>query len=249
MARPHSSQRGAIFRTFGFILLGLALVASLCAVLYLMSEINRGRYRLRVSDSTLIVQRGAYLPFGFVNYEPAAEDLVRCYAPIPIPAGQAVDTAEIFGDRTDLDRALFAILAGWARTLITSSESDLFKLGVTLVERAELLPGLSEEQRVELRSLRADTSFARGHIMLESVVFKLKEARSAFQESLELGTKDVGRAREWIEAIDRKLKEFGPNGQERNPTVAPDDSTLAPSPLKPPADKPSVPEDHPNWRL
>ncbi|MEO0814553.1 MAG: hypothetical protein AAFY60_16960, partial [Myxococcota bacterium] len=231
-------ESGSIARTFGLVLLGLVVAALIGVVLYLLSEINRGRYRLAENDRhELVVQRGAYLPVGYTQFKPQAEDLERCYAPVAIPKGQGVNTDEIFGDRADLDRALFGVLAGWSRNLLESPEDEDFELALNYVERAELLPGLSEEQRVELRSLRADTAYRNGRRILRSVNEQLSAAMRSFEDAIRLGTSRPQDARRWISEIERRIDALGPAPSRRPP--APDRNTIE-GELRP---APPVPED------
>lgn len=241
MDRPKPAERGSIAKTFGIVVIGLIVAALLGAVGYLLSEINRGRYRLAADDGTLVVQRGAYLPMGFIAFEPNAEDLIRSYAPMPIPKGQRISTTEVFDDRADLDRALFAVLAGWSRALIESSEDDDFELAMTYVERAELLPGLSEEQRVELKQLRADTAFANGRRILEDVANQLIQARASFEMAVELGTSTPEDARRWITEIDRRLQALGAASSADNDLPVARPSLRPPQPDSPGAGEPGAP--------
>ncbi|MEO1481476.1 MAG: hypothetical protein AAFU77_05170 [Myxococcota bacterium] len=266
MGRRNRLEQGSIAKTFGVVVVGLIVAGLVGVVGYLLSEINRGRYRLASDEGTLIVQRGAYLPMGFMAFEPQAEDLIRCYSPLPIPKGSSVNTAEVFDDRSDLDRALFAVLAGWSRSLIESPEEEDFKLAMAYVERAELLPGLSEEQRVELKLLRADTSFANGRRILNDVANQLTKARASFEMAVELGTSTAAEAEGWIAEIDRRLRALNapPPRNEDAPLEPPSGSGLEPgsdSPgvnapgAKPPAqnvpkkDTESEEDNQPNWRL
>ena len=185
---------------------GLVVAGLVAAVGYLLSEINRGRYRLAVEGEELIVQRGAYLPIGFTRFEPESEDLQRSYAPLELPDARPVSTAEVYDDRADLDRALFAILAGWSRELLESDAADDFELAMSYVARAELLPGLSEEQRFEMRALRADTAFQNGRRILSQVEEQLDAALDSFGLALELGTTRQAAARRWMAEIRRRLE-------------------------------------------
>ncbi len=225
-------EAGSIARTFGLVLVGLVVAALIGVVLYLLSEINRGRYRLSENEKhELVVQRGAYLPMGFTQLHPEAKDLEKCYAPVPIPEGQGVNTAEVYEDRADLDRALFGVLAGWSRALLESPEDEDFELALSYVERAELLPGLSEEQRVELRSLRADTAYRNGRRILRGVNEQLTEAARSFEQALRLGTSRPEDAQRWIVEIERRLDALGAPPPRRLP--APDRDSLERSAREP----------------
>ncbi|MEM6732037.1 MAG: hypothetical protein AAF658_10810 [Myxococcota bacterium] len=216
MARRES---GAIARVFGLVVVALVVAGLLGVVAYLLSEINRGKYRLAANEKNeLVIQRGIYLPMGFAHFEPEAKDLEECYAPLPIPTGQTVATSEVYEDRADLDRALFAVLAGWSRTLLESPDDESFELALNYVARAELLPGLSEEQRIELRQLRADTAYRNGRRILSSVVDQLRDAVGNFEDALRLGTSRPEDARRWIDEIERRMAAIGVLDSEKRPS-------------------------------
>ncbi|MEL6339533.1 MAG: hypothetical protein AAFQ65_06455, partial [Myxococcota bacterium] len=81
-----------------------------------------------------------------------------------------------------------------------------FELAMVYVARAELLPGLSEEQRFEMRALRADTAFQNGRRILSQVEEQLDAALDSFGLALELGTTRQAAARRWMAEIRRRLE-------------------------------------------
>lgn len=242
-----NSESGSIGRFFAYLLLGVVIVALLGAVGFLLSEINHGRYRLNELNDQLIIERGAFLPVGFVAFKPKTEDLQAAYAPLPIPKGKAVPSHEVFDDRADLDRALFAILAGWSRELLESREEADFQLGLAFVQRAESLPGLSEEQRVELRALRADVAFRNGKRIIASVPDQLNQALGQFEMALELGTRDSLEARRWIRDIQRRLRTYK-RALDTTPEPEPGAPGTPTLPLESPSDAPTnpTPQSAPN---
>jgi hypothetical protein len=222
------------------------------AVLYLLSDINHRRYRLAVHESTLVVERGRMAPFGFKRFEPKAADLQAGYAPIPVPPGESVGKSEIFEDRADIDRALFSMLAGWAREHLDSNEPGDFELGASYVRRCEALPGLSEEQRIELRTLRADLAYRSGRRILGDIVTQLEKARDEFQNARELGTSRPRDVDKWIADVERRIRDYeesyGAADAPAEPGLTPPE---APSQNVPPEEPPaegggSTP---PKWRL
>jgi hypothetical protein len=225
----------------------LVLLALAAAVVYLLSDLNRHRFRLTVVDGALVIEQGRFLPAGYEIFNPEAADLKSAYAPLPLPAvGQSVPS-EIFTDRVDLDRALFALLSGWIRErLVTKTDADT-NLAATYVRRAELLPGLSVEQRQELRRLRADLAYGEGSRLVAETLNQLRRAAEQFKLALELGTSYEADAKTWEQELERRIAALeqlpqGPKPADRATQApasgAPNDSrpakgTSAPKPTTP----------------
>ncbi len=227
------------------LLVGLVIFGLLSAVFYLASDINRRRFRLIAVAGNLVVEQGRMLPVGFTAMAVEADDLKAAYAPIRLPPGEASVTAEVFDDRADVDRALFALLAGWARQRFDANEPGSYELAQTYVRRGELLPGLSEEQRLELRTMRADLAYMNGRRLLGEVKEQLAQALASFKQAQELGTtrgKDVER---WITDVERRIGQFEQAVEEPAQAAPPSPPVAAPGEATP------LPkgEEQPKWRL
>ncbi|MEE8409527.1 MAG: hypothetical protein V3T05_07975 [Myxococcota bacterium] len=246
-----NSEAGSAGRAFTVVLSLLAILGLGGAVVYLLSDINHRHYRLGTVEHTLVVERGRMLPIGFKTFEPKAADLVAAYAPIAIPPGESLGRSEIFEDRADVDRALFSLLASWARERFNSTKPGAFELAAGYVRRCELLPGLSEEQRIELRSMRADIAYKNGRRMLGDVVERLKKARAEFVLAKELGTSRPNDVDMWIADVDRRIRDYH-DGLNPMPS---DSGSPSPNPDNP--EQPGLPSTpkapgeapQPKWRL
>ena len=199
------AQRGSVTRVFNTTLVVLLILALLGAVGYLTSDLNHRRYRLNVRAGSMWVERGLFLPVGFVAYEPDTPALKDAYAPITVPPSETVGVAGPFDERIDIDRAIFNLLAGWARTRIASQDNQQQQQAVLLVKRLELLPGLTEEQRGELHTLRASVAYQDGTRLMEESVQNLKRAQEQFRLALSLGGAQAREAQRLINEIDRRL--------------------------------------------
>ena len=203
------SEYGGILRRLGIALVVLLVCALVAMVMYLLAEINNRRYRLALSDRQLIVERGRFFPAGFAAYTPEARNLQEAYAPILVPPGESVEVGIPFDDRTEIDRALYTRLSGWARSRLQASDGPTLTLGIDYVKRLEALPGLSESQRQELRGMRADAAFRQGEGLMRGIALTLHHAASQFALALELGTSHSEQARLGMAAIDDKLRQLG----------------------------------------
>jgi hypothetical protein len=204
------SQRGSASSAFNTVLVVLLILALLGAVGYLTSDINHRRYRLNVRAGSMWVERGLFLPVGFMAYEPDTPILKDAYAPITVPGTETVSITGPFDERLDVDRALFVLLSGWARTRIASQETLAQQQAVIFVKRLELLPGLTEDQRVELHALRAGVAYQDGARLMDESVQSLKRAQEAFRLALSLGGAQAREAQRLINEIDRRLDALKP---------------------------------------
>jgi hypothetical protein len=183
--RRHESGNALLRLLVALVVLGLGSVVG-----YLASEINHRHYRLVSTDGWLVVERGRFLPMGFEPYKPDAEALRDAYAPVPLPPSGGLTPSEVYGERGDLDRAIFTLLSGWARNRIMSTNEKALDLASTYLERAELLPALAEEQRNELHRLRGELAYHEALTRLASVGKTLQQAREQLQLAAKLGAAD-----------------------------------------------------------
>jgi len=221
-------EAGSTGRVFAGILVTLLIIALAGVVTYLLSDINQRRYRITEDATMLVVERGRFLPFGYQPYVPKADALKLAYAPIPLPQGKSIDEPENYDDRADVDRALFALLAGWARSGLDSKDPTALKQATKYLERSELLPGLSEQQRIDLRTLRADLAYRTGKQLLNQVVETLRQALAEFQLSLEIGTSRPTNADQWIAILKQRIEAYTGRAPQAPEAVAPEPSPRLP---------------------
>jgi hypothetical protein len=201
------AERGTAARAFTVLLVVVLFVGLAGAVVYLLSDINSRRYRVVEKSDQLVVERGRFLPFGFEPFVPTEDPLARAYAPIPLPPATSLPPSQVYEDRGEVDRLLFSLLAGWARAALGADDRATFDRASRYIARSELLPGVSEEQRVELRTLRADLAYKHGRILVDDSMKMLAEAKRAFELSLRLGTSRPTDAAAQIGNIERRIAE------------------------------------------
>ena len=239
MAPPDKSNAGRAVVTVLVVLLVLGLGA---AIVYLLSDINSRHYRIGVENGSVVVERGRKLPWGFRRYEPATPELTAAYAAFPLPPGESLAKTEVFEDRADVDRALFSLFAGWARSRMTSNTPGDLDLAATYVRRSDLLPSLSEEQRLELKRLRADLAYRNGRRMLDDISDRLQKALAELKLARELGATKPSDVDRWILEVERRLRDYSaqPAATTPGPALTPEAPLPVPAPIPvPPA--PAVP--------
>ncbi|MEZ0312879.1 MAG: hypothetical protein ACAI38_13980 [Myxococcota bacterium] len=202
------SQYGGIGRFFTGLLVFCLVVALGGAVAYLLAERNQRHFRMRNQGGIVFIERGRLLPIGYEPFAPDAKDLQSAYAPIKVPAGEKVDEIEDFEDRVELDRALFSLLAGWARARLQANDADSFEMASGYVSRCSLLPGLSEEQRSELKSLRADLAYRNGKRLAYAIADDFDKAVAELKLALELGTSRPSDADAWVTQMTKWARDY-----------------------------------------
>jgi hypothetical protein len=148
------------------------------AVAFLLSQLNAHTFTLAQENGQLVVMKGRMLPTGAVPYRPGDARLADAYAPLPLEGRDASGLLEQkFTERDELDRALFPLLEALARPRVLSDDPAQLEKGLYYLRRAELLSGLTEEQRRTLETMKADVAFFQARQ-------KLEEARRDVTEAL-----------------------------------------------------------------
>lgn len=218
-------KKSGFFKSLGTWLMVLLMIGLTGAVLYLLSDINRRTYRLAQVGQQMVVQKGKFFPTGFEAYTPSEERLLNAYSPVTVPTDSLVPGGQVFEDRTDLDRALFAILAGWAREHLGSDDVTLSSQAAQYIERCIQLPGVSEEQRKDIAILRADLSYRQGQSLLAGIVQQLEAAALQFKQAIEEGTSFQNEAAESLMQVQTRIDALmGQAAQERAPQAVPNET-------------------------
>ena len=242
---PPPSKAKGFFKSLGTWMMLLVMVGLIGAVLYLLSDLNRRTYRLAQVGQTMVVQKGKFMPTGFETYQPDESRLREAYAPISLPAGEKVPGGQHFEDRTDLDRAMFSILAAWAREQLGSDDLTISSQAADYIQRCVLLPGVSEEQRRDIAVLRADLSFRKGQNLLTGIVNQLEAAATQFKEAIEQGTSFQGEAQASLAQVQARIKvlrgEMDAAPEEGTPQEKPQEK----SPDEKPAENEALQPDEP----
>ena len=225
---PAPNKTKGFFKSLGTGLMILVMVALSGAVVYLLSDLNRRTYRLAQVGDTMVVQKGRFMPTGFENYQPEETRPSQAYAPIRVPSGERVPQGQLFEDRTDLDRAMFSILAAWARSQLGSEDVTIASQAAEYIERCVMLPGVSEEQRQDISVLRADLSFRKGQNLLTGIIHQLEAAAAKFKEAIEQGTSFQGEAENSLKQVQARIDFLKGKAEQEAQEPAGDDESEAP---------------------
>lgn len=235
---PRPGEAGGIGRVFAGILAVLVILALGGLVVYLLSDINSRRYRLNSVAGELVVEKGRFFPVGFERFTPRAKALAEAYAPVPMPEGEYLGQPEVYEDRADLDRALFSLLAGWARNGLQANNAEALGQAAKYIDRCDLLPGLSEQQRQDLRTLRADLAYKHARHLVWRMEEMLHEALAEFRLAKELGTSRPTDADLWIKELESRVG--GRDKMRRSPAELLPEIPMPNSLLPPPEEEQKV---------
>jgi hypothetical protein len=228
-------------QTFTRLLVTLLILGLGGAVLFLLSQLNARTYTLVLEEGQLVVMKGRMLPMGAAPFRPGDAKLADAYAPIPIE-GKDVSSLvqQRFGDREELDRALFPLLESLARPRVESDDPRTLERGFSYLRRADLLSGLTEEQRRTLETLKADVAFYQARQKLEEGRRAVEEALKQLRLAAESRNRHTQSANQWLssvgpaaEALEQALRSAEGSVAPRTPpaeTPAPAPAPSAPAP-------------------
>nr|WP_239015399.1 IF-2 protein [Archangium violaceum] len=172
------------------------------AVVFLLSQLNARTFSLNLENGQLVVMKGRMLPTGAVPYRPGDARLTDTYAPIAVEGRDVSSLLEQkFTERDELDRALFPVLEGLARPKVQSDEPALLEKGLYYLRRAELLSGLTEEQRRTLETMKADVAFFQARQKLEEARRDVTEALTQLKLAAESRNRNTQRANQLLSTV------------------------------------------------
>ena len=182
-AQTQPARRGGALSK---LVLWLLVIGLLAAVWWLASERNLRRFAWRTDGSVLTIAKGRFFPIGMANVASDDPQLGKVYGPIPIPQGARI-TEQEFEDQTALDRALFDVIAQWARADAQKGDEKSIAQAGNLVDRASALPGLTAEQHQQLAGLRGELAFTSAKQELMQAAKLVLSARRKLQSVEEGG--------------------------------------------------------------
>ncbi|MCA2977580.1 MAG: IF-2 protein [Myxococcaceae bacterium] len=189
------------------VLIFSVVLAAASAGLYARSQLNAKTWSLAVVEGRLVVLKGRLLPFGFEPYEPPDPRFAEAYAPLELEGNTALAVVgQRFGDRDELDRALFSVLELLARPRVASDLPRDTERGVALVRRAEALSGLSEAQLVTLSSLRAEVAYAVARHQLDTSRKQLDEAVLQLKLAADTGSRHQKAATQLLLSVEPQVR-------------------------------------------
>nr|WP_239470810.1 IF-2 protein [Archangium violaceum] len=214
---------------FTRLLVTLLILALGGAVAFLLSQLNARTFTLTLENGQVVVMKGRMLPTGAVPYRPGDPRLADTYAPIAVEGRDVSSLLEQkFTERDELDRALFPVLEGLARPKVQSDDPALLEKGLYYLRRADLLGGLTQEQRHTLETMKADVAFFQARQKLEEARRDVAEALAQLKLAAESRNRNTQRANQMLTTV-------GPAAQALDRALRAVDGSLPETPNPPPA--------------
>ena len=183
------------------VVLGLAGVT-----VFLLSQENSRTFTLEVRDGKLVILKGRMMPMGADPWRPPPE-LVDTYAPIDLKGTQPYGVLNVkFTDRDELDRALFSVIEGLAKPRVASDNPDELTDGLYFIRRADRLSGLSEEQKISLKTMKSDVAFYSARMKLEDAQRQIEEALTQLKISTESNNRHARSAYQMLSTVEPQSK-------------------------------------------
>lgn len=229
-------------------LLITAVVLALAGVtVFLLSQENARTFTLEVRDGKLVVLKGRLMPVGADPWRPPPE-LVDAYAPLDLRGTQPFGVLNVrYTERDELDRALFSVIEGLAKPRVNSDDPKELDEGMYLIRRADRLGGITEEQKISLKSMKTDVAFYSARMKLEDAQRQIEEAVAQLKIATETPNRHSRSANQMllvveptskvmIESLRKAVNALSAPAAEPNAPVAPQ---LGAPPAPPPAAAPA----------
>ncbi|WP_235217132.1 IF-2 protein [Archangium violaceum] len=217
--RPGFGRRAT--SAFTRLLVTLIILGLGGAVAFLLSQLNARTFTLAQENGQLVVMKGRLLPTGAAPYRPGDARLADAYAPLSTEGRDVSALLEQrFTERDELDRALFPVLEGLARPRVQSDDPAVLEKGLYFLRRAELLSGLTEEQRRTLETMKADVAFFQARQKLEQARRDVTEALTQLKIASESRNRNTQRANQMLSVV-------GPAAQALEKALRTVDASLA----------------------
>jgi hypothetical protein len=203
---PTSSFGSRVATAFKRLLITLVVLGLAGVTVFLLSQENARTFTVEVRDGKLVVLKGRMMPMGADPWRPPPE-LVDTYAPLDLKSTQPYGVLNTkFTDRDELDRALFAVLEGLAKPRVASDNPDELNDGLYYLRRADRLSGLTEEQKISLKTMKSDVAFYSARMKLEDAQKQIEEALTQLKISTESNNRHSRSAYQMLTAVEPQSK-------------------------------------------
>jgi len=239
---PFLTRLGRAFRN---LLIFAVVVAATSGGLYAASMLNARTWGLELNAGQLTVTKGKMLPWGTEPFLPADPLLTEAYAPLDLSGNTALTIiGQRFQDRDELDRALFSAIELLAKPRVSSDVKHDLDVGVALVKRAELLRGLSEQQRASLASMRGEVAYFLAKQRIDDARKHLDEAIQQLRLAADADARHKKDATQMLLAVEPQVKALSDTLRAAVQGL-PTPPAPPPSTPTPPAAEPPKPAENP----
>lgn len=231
-----------IIRFFKRLIITTLVLGLAGATVFLLSQLNARTFILEMHDGKLTVLKGRMMPVGAELWQPADPQLADAYAPLELEGSSPMGVVGVkYDDRDALDRALFSVIEGLARPRVASDDARDLEKGLYYIRRGERLSGLTDEQRLSLKKMKADVSYYTARMKLEDGQKQIEEGLAALKIAAESDTRHARNANAMIIAVEPEAKALTDAVRKATAISLPPPAKAEPAPTPPPAQLPAGP--------
>lgn len=204
-SRPSFGTRLA--RAFRNVVLFTLFLGLTGAATWALSVVNSRTWKLEVRNGQLVVLKGRMMPMGADPWTPADPQLADAYAPLDLEGNTNLTVVgQKFGERDELDRALFQVIELLARPRVASDTPRDLDKALALVRRAARLSGLSEDQRATLKKMQSELAYYLAQARLDDARKQLEEALVQLKLAAESDSRHKAEASVMLLAVEPQVK-------------------------------------------
>lgn len=187
-------------------LLLVVLVFCLLGVItYLWGQLNMHSFYLVQKERSLIVSRGAAVPYMTRHFVPQNKQERVAYAPIDLPARWEGPAKMKFADRAELDRGIFNIVEEVLRQEFYGGRLPNMARVDAVMERVRHLTGLTDKDRQNFSTLEGDFAYLKTRQVIDGLPAQLQDARRMCDLAERQGSGQLGDPRQLSARLGRWL--------------------------------------------
>ena len=190
-----SSGHGKLWLVFSLVVILLAVIA------YLSGQLNAHRYYLVKQKHSLVVHRGAPIPFVTRPFVARTQSERVAYAPILLTSRDTVPARQAFDDRSELDHGIFVILHQRLQNEFYGGMVANMERVEAAMKRIHQLTGLSDQDRQDLRALAGDYAYIEAKEIIDGLPQQVRRARRLCDQAETEGSGKLGDPKKLAEII------------------------------------------------
>lgn len=190
-----STGHGKLWLVFSLVVALLAVIA------YLSGQLNAHRYYLVKQNRSLVVHRGAPIPFVTRPFVAHTQAERVAYAPILLTSRDSVPARQAFEDRSELDHGIFVILHQRLQSEFYGGMVPNMERVDAAMQRIKLLTGLTDQDRQDLRALAGDYAYIEAKELVDGLPQQLRRARRLCDQAETEGSGKLGDPKKLAEKI------------------------------------------------
>lgn len=177
------------------------VIALLAVIAYLSGQLNAHRYYLVKQNRSLVVHRGAPIPFVTRPFVAHTQSERIAYAPLLLNSRDTVSSRQSFDSRSELDHGIFVILYKGLQSEFYGGVSVNLDRVDAAMKRIQQLTGLTDQDRQDLRTLAGDYAYIQAKELVDGLPQQFRRARLLCDQAETEGSGKLGDPKKLAEII------------------------------------------------